>query len=425
VVGGWTESTAAGRRLRAILVGYFERGRFIYAGRIGTGFTAETEAELLARLRKQERKDPPFVSIPSDARRGVHWTDPKVVIEAEFATWTQDGVIRHASFKGIREDKDPEEVTLEVPLDSPKNREPAGDRSKAYGGVVLTNPDRVLWPEEGITKEALADYYATVAFRILPHVVNRPLSLVRCPDGIKGDCFFQRHMGRGLTSGVRAVKARDEREPYIAIDDLAGLFSLVQAATLEIHPWGARADDPDHPDRMIMDFDPGESVSWSRVVDAALQCRDRLDRLGLISFVKTTGGKGLHVVVPLARRHSWTEVKNFAQALAAAMAADDPIYVTTMRKSARQGRIYIDYLRNDFTSSAIAPYSTRARPGAPVAMPLGWDELRSVPSGRHYTLKTAPRRLASLRHDPWEGMEKMAQRLTSKAKRALGLADVS
>lgn len=356
---------------------------------------------------------------------------PKIVVEAEFATWTHDRVIRHSSLEGIREDKQAKDVILETPIEPNKvgatpQAKPSMKSSKqtsdqTYSGVKLTHPDRVLWADAGITKEMLADYYVAVAPLMMPHIVNRPLSLVRCPDGAEGKCFFQRHMGQGLTDAVDGVKVRDDKNPYLAIHDETGLFALIQFSTLEIHPWGARADDPDRPDRIIMDFDPGDGVEWNSVKAAALECRQRLADMGLKSFVKTTGGKGLHVVVPLSRHHEWPEVKDFAAALSSTMTADNRIYVTKVTKSARHGRIFIDYLRNDRTATAVAPYSTRARAGAPIALPIDWSELKTLPSGNHYTVATIDKRLSAKGGDPWADMLKIKQRLTAKAKKAVGL----
>ena len=417
VVGGWLSSTAAGRDLRSLLVGYHEGGRLVYAGKVGTGFGAAEAERLLAALKRVPRKSPPFAAVPREAARGARWVEPEVVVETEFRAWTDDRMLRHAAFKGLREDKPAREVTLDVPIEEDPMPRPT---VAAETGIVLTHPDRVLWPEHGYTKQMLADYYAEVAPLLLPHVAGRPLSLVRCPGGIP-DCFFQRHAGQGLPDAVKAVRVRDEKEPYLAIDDVAGLIALVQVAALELHPWGARVDDVERPDRIVMDFDPDESLPWERVVAAGFACRDRLASMGLTGFVKTTGGKGLHVVVPIERRHGWPEVKAFAQALAVAMAADDATFVTTMAKSARRGRIFIDYLRNDRTATAVAPYSTRARPGAPVALPVDWDELRTLPSGGHYTLASIGRRLGR-GDDPWAAMAGLRQRITAKAKRSVGLS---
>ena len=440
VIGGWLSSDKAGRDLRSLLVGYYDKGKFRYAGKIGTGFNAKNSAQLVSLFKKNAADKSPFESVPREAARRVHWLEPKIVVEAEFATWTHDNVIRHSSLEGIREDKEAKDVILERPIDAPSEPNRVGvnlggksssktltkmsarSSDRTYGGIKLTHPDRVLWPDAGITKETLANYYATVAPLMMPHIVNRPLSLVRCPDGAEAKCFFQRHMGQGLPDAVEGVKVRGDKNPYLAIRDETGLFALIQFSTLEIHPWGAQADEPDHPDRIIMDFDPGEAVEWNSVKAAAMECRQRLTDMGLESFIKTTGGKGLHVVVPVGRYHDWPEVKGFAQALAATMAADNRIYITKMTKSARRGRIFIDYLRNDRTSTAVAPYSTRARAGAPIAVPIDWSELRSLPSGGHYTLATIDKRLSAKRADPWADMIKIKQRLTAKARKAVGLA---
>ncbi|MBM3598113.1 MAG: DNA ligase D [Alphaproteobacteria bacterium] len=420
VIGGWLSSTATGRDLRSLLVGYHEKGKLRYAGKVGTGFDEKSGGKLLAALKSRSRKDSPFVGVPAEIARGIHWIEPELVAEVEFGSWTRDRILRHASFAGLREDRDAREVVLETPIETTATADERTGKA-AYAGVTLTHPDRVLWPEGGITKQALADYYASVAHLIMPHLAGRPLSLFRCPDGIGKHCFFQRHMGQGLPDAVKPVKVRNEKEPYLAIEDEAGLFSLIQFSTLEIHPWGARASDPEHPDRIVMDFDPSEELPWSTIVNAALECRERLSALGLKSFVKTTGGKGLHVVLPIAPRYEWKEVKAFAMALASSMAADSPRYVTNMAKSARKGRIFIDYLRNDRTSTAIAPYSTRARPGAPIALPVAWDELKLLPSGRHYTVATIGRRLAGLKSDPWAEMDGLKQQITAKARKAVGL----
>ncbi|WP_119459670.1 non-homologous end-joining DNA ligase [Rhodospirillaceae bacterium SYSU D60014] len=301
-------------------------------------------------------------------------------------------------------------------------------------GVRLTHPDRLLYAGgegEGLTKRGLAEYYAAVADWILPHLVGRPLSLVRCPAGQGSKCFFQRHAGSGVPDDLKRlpVAERNGAAIYLAVDNLAGLVSLVQMGVLEIHPWGARADDPERPDRLIFDLDPAEGLSWDRVVEAALELRARLTALGLESFVKTTGGKGLHVVLPLARRQDWEQARGFAKAMAEAMARDRPsAFTSAAAKAARPGKIFIDYLRNAHGASAIAPYSTRARPGAPVATPLAWAELEQ-PALRpgDFTVATLPRRLSGLGRDPgggdpWEGLSKTRQSITRPAQRAVGLS---
>lgn len=281
-------------------------------------------------------------------------------------------------------------------------------------GVRLSSPDKVLFAEQGITKRALADYYLAIAGTILPHVAHRPITLVRCPMGAEKKCFYQRHAGSGVPGELSEVEVPgfEESGAYLYIKDVKGLLALVQMGVLEIHPWGARADRPDRPDRAILDLDPGQGLGFADVVAAALEVREVLEARGLASFVKTTGGKGLHVVVPLDRHHDWPEVKAFAKAVAEEMAAEQPKkYLTRISLAERVGRIFVDYLRNDPTSTAVAPYSTRARPGAPVATPLHWDEVRSGLDPRGFTTATVPARLQKIGGDPWRDLAGVRQRL--------------
>lgn len=306
----------------------------------------------------------------------------------------------------------------------------ADDRARArdtdrVAGVRITHPDRVLYPEQGVTKRALAEYYAELADRILPHVAGRPLSVVRCPRGREEACFYQKHLGEGFDPAVGGVEVEEKDgtvATYLAIRDRAGLVALVQAGVLEIHPWGARSDRLDRPDRLIFDLDPGPGVAWPAVIEAALELHRRLDALGLASFVRTTGGKGLHVVSPLDRRTGWDRLKRFARAVAAAVVESDPgRFIATASKSERGGRIFIDWLRNARGATAIASYSTRARPGAPVATPLTWDELPALESPSAYTVTNVRSRLAALATDPWDGFFELRQSITRRMERALGL----
>ena len=283
---------------------------------------------------------------------------------------------------------------------------------RLVAGVRLSNPDKVLFPEQGITKSDLADHYVAVADAMLPHVARRPITLLRCPTGRQQNCFYQRHAGAGIARQIEKVKVPDFDKPFLFIGGLPGLIALVQIGVLEIHPWGVTVDQPEHPDRIIFDLDPGEGLDFDAVVAAAHDVRVRLAGLGLDSFVKTTGGKGLHVVLPIAPVHDWATVKNWARSLSEAMAADAPdLYLIRSAKAERTGRIFIDYLRNDPTASAVGPYSTRARPGAPVAMPLDWDEVKPGLDPQRFTVKTAAGLVAQRKHDPWMEMGKIAQRL--------------
>lgn len=284
----------------------------------------------------------------------------------------------------------------------------------AVRGVRLTNPDKVLYPEQGVTKRELAAYYEAVADRILPHLAERPITLVRCPTGRQKKCFYQRHAGSGVPSELREVAIEGFDEPYLYLRDVEGLIALVQMGVLEAHPWNARIDRPDRPDRIVFDLDPGEGLGFADIVEAAHEVREALSQIELESFVKTTGGKGLHVIVPIERRTEWKEAKSFAKAVGERLAAKSPErYLTRISKAERRGRIFIDYLRNDPTSTAVAPYSTRSRPGAPVAVPLAWEEVVPQLDPGAFTVRTVPDRIAAT-DDPWAEISKVRQRLPAK-----------
>ena len=290
----------------------------------------------------------------------------------------------------------------------------AAKEETELAGVRLTSPDKVLYPEQGITKRDLAEYAIAVADWMLPHVARRPITLVRCPTGRQKKCFYQRHAGSGVPSELSEVEISgfEESGAYLYITDVKGLVALVQMGVLEIHPWNARADRPQRPDRVIFDLDPGEGLAFEDVVTGAHEVRARLSDLGLVSFAKTTGGKGLHVVVPIERRHEWPDVKRFARSLAEAIAADAPTrYLTRISIAERRGRIFIDYLRNDPTSTAVAPYSTRSRVNAPVATPVTWDEVGPALDPAAFTIRTVPERLRGLNADPWADIDRIRQRL--------------
>ncbi len=427
VIGGWWGDA---EQLRSLLVGVFRKGEFVYMGRIGTGFNASLAREVLDKLKPLKRATCPFQGDNKPPRQnGVNWTEPKAVAEVEFGTITAAGLLRQASFKGLREDKPAKTIVAEP--------QPAAQRSSAkatkmpqsaqigtehhqIAGIVLSHPDKVLWPAAkptaAFTKLDLAEHYQAFAERMLAHVAGRPVTLVRAPDGIDGQKFYQRHAGKQAIQG-RLIKVSGESEPYIAFDDAKGLVSLAQAAVLEIHPWGCKSDKPDVPEHVIFDLDPAPDVSFDRVIAAAKDIRARLTALGLEPFVKTTGGKGLHVVAAVKGRPrhplSWAEVKHFAQMLCLAMARDSPsAYITTMAKKARAGKIYLDYLRNDRTATAVAPWSPRARPHAPIATPLAWSQIKSGLDPLAFTLGTA--KVLLKRADPWADMAKSAARLPVK-----------
>lgn len=291
-------------------------------------------------------------------------------------------------------------------------------------GVRLSSPDRVLYAGQGIRKQDLAAYYERIAEWVLPHLAGRPLTLLRCPRGQETECFVQRRASESFPSFIRRVEVPDEEgtATYVVVESLPGLVYLVQIGVLEIHTWGARRDRLDRPDRMILDLDPDEKVPWADVMGAAREVRERLSAAGLESFVKTSGGKGLHVVVPLERRHSWDEVREFSHALAGVMAADAPErYLAQASKAERSGKVYVDYLRNAWSASAVAAYSSRAKPGATVSTPLGWDELGGSLRPEDFTVKTVPQRLESATSDPWEDYGRVRQRISRASRKQLGL----
>lgn len=416
VIAGYVLSTTSRKAIGSLVLGYYQDGRLIHAGRVGTGYTAAIAEDLYKRLERIRATSSPFAErLAADQVRQVRHVKPELVAEVEFRGWTADKSLRHASFRGLREDKPATEVVREA--------EPgAAAAPHSKPSVKLTHPDRLYWPESGVTKEGLADYYGDVWKRMAPFVVGRPLALVRCPGGVTDACFFQKHAWKGLSRSIRL--ARDPKdtseEPILAIDDLDGLIGLVQAGVLEIHPWGSTLAALEQPDIIIMDLDPGENVPWPDVIAAAHEVRDRLDAQGVPSFVKTSGGKGLHVVSPLAPQADWGTVKAFTKRLADQMASDSPDrYVATITKSKRRGKVLIDYLRNGRGSTAVAPYSTRARPGAAVSMPLAWNELGAGIGPAYFNVGNTPTRLANLSRDPWSEFRKAAVPIpTAKRRRA-------
>jgi bifunctional non-homologous end joining protein LigD len=405
VILGYIASTAASGAVGSLALGYHAAGKLLYAGRVGTGWSGAVAKSLRKELDKIKAGKPALgKALPAGAEKGVVWAEPRLVCEVEYRDWTRDGLIRNSSFKGLRDDKPAADIGLEEPQQRSKTRPDA-----AAAGVKLTHPERILWEEPGITKQGLADFYTDIADWILPHVTNRVLSLLRCPSGTSAKCFFAKHPWAGLTKDVERVDVGAEA-PMLAIEGLAGLLNLVQAGVVEIHPWGSPADRLDEPDRLIFDLDPGEDVPWTAVIAAAREVRGRLEVLGLKSFVKTTGGKGLHVMVPLAPGEHWDQAKAFTKSVAEAMAREAPDrYVATIAKRARGGRILIDFFRNDRGSTAVAAYSTRGFPQATVSTPLTWDELSERLRSDHFTVGNLRNRLQFLDRDPWQGFFKLRQ----------------
>lgn len=415
VVAGYVPSTTTKGAVGSLVLGLYDgggEGDLRHVGRVGTGFTQSVAADLYRRLHGIEQDASPFAK-GTDVGNEVRFVRPELVAEVDYRAWTAGGLVRHAAFRGLREDKDATSVVRE---DAPAKTtpEPAARRR-----VALTHPDRVYWPDQGITKEGLADYYAEVWRHIAPHIVGRPLALLRCPTGITGQQFFQKHLWKGAGKAITRIRDPKGGDDFVGVNDLDGLMALVQGAALEIHPWGASGGDLAHPDQITMDLDPGEGVGWQAMIDAAGEVRQRLDDAGLATFVKTSGGKGLHVVAPLKPSADWTAVKAFTKGLAQAMAADAPDrYVATIAKSARKGRILVDYLRNQYGATAVAAYSTRARPGAGVSAPLSWDEVPDLRAGDQFTLPNMPTRLAALGSDPWQDFRSSAAPLRTGRRKS-------
>jgi bifunctional non-homologous end joining protein LigD len=358
---------------------------------------------------------------------------PELVAEIAFTEWTDDGALRHPTFQGLREDKPAADVVREEPetpettpqtMKTPKTKTAKKTASDEFAGVRLTHPDRVLFAEQGITKRDLAAYYERIADWILPHIADRPLTLVRCPEGKMKQCFYQKHITVQFPESVHRVEIEEDSKTvsYGAIDSPQGLLSLVQMGVLEFHIWGAHVDDVEKPDYVVFDLDPDEGLPWKRVTEGATTLRTALDHLGLKSFLKTTGGKGLHVCVPLVRKTGWDEVKAFTKAVAEVVAAHDPqSYTTKLPKASRKGKIFIDYLRNGRGATSIGAYSTRARAGAPVSTPLFWEELDGDVRANTFTVENLSDRLDSLDGDPWADFSKIRQSITAAMKKSVGL----
>jgi bifunctional non-homologous end joining protein LigD len=433
VVGGYTPTAGARSGFGALLLGTFRDGRLEYAGRLGTGFSSRQLDQLHALMQRQEIAKSPFVhssSLPGS--RGVHWVKPRLVVDVEYTERTRDGLLRHPSFLGIREDLEPEQIdssgaNLEeaAPASTARPMRHATTGAVEVAGTELTHPERILYPEQGVTKLALARYYESIQEWVLPYLARRPLVLLRCPEG-RHACFYQKHLGKSQAGTVPRIEIEEKGAVryYVYVRSLADILALVQHGVLEFHAWGCQVEDIEHPDLLVFDLDPASEVAWEEVLRTARELRDRLQELGLRAFPRTTGGKGLHLVVPLRPEADWDTVKAFARAVVEQHAQDEPRLLTTnMAMSKRHGRIYLDYLRNSRGSTAIACYSARARPGAPVAVPLRWDELSPAVRSDHYTVETLQRRLGALKADPWEGFFEEAVPLSASLRRAIGLQE--
>lgn len=451
IIGGFTDPEGSRAGIGALLVGVRDAGgQLVYAGKVGTGFTQVSARELRKRLEALAQRDSPFATrLAGQLARTAHWVRPQLVAEVAFTEWTEDGRMRHPSFQGLRADKTPAEVVRERPAETPatsggrvgaRGKAAGGTRSKRpaapsraaptarrlqkdqVAGVKLTHPERVLYPDVDVTKLDLARFYEEIADWALPHMAGRPLTLVRCPSGVGASCFYMKHANASGASSLKRVRIREKTKvgEYLIADSLGALISLVQMNVLEIHTWNATAARLEQPDRIIFDLDPGPEVAWPTVISAARLVRGTLEQLDLQSFVKTTGGRGLHVVVPLVAETGWSECLTFSRALAEAVVRLDPrTYTTTFAKAGRERQILLDYMRNNRGSTAVAAFSTRARAGAPVSVPISWDELSPRLRSDHYTVRNLGKRLAKLRSDPWQDYWSATQRLSADVTRRL------
>ena len=435
VIVGYTEPKGTRTGLGALVLAEAAgMGQMRHVGRVGTGFDEKTLADLTKRLAKLEIQKPPVSPAPHGAAaRGVHWVSPKLVADVAFTEKTKDGILRHPVFRGLREDKAPRETRGEASgaeLEEAESPMPAVAK-KAKGatteieGVRLTNPDKVLYPGTKITKRVLAEYYVQVQDRLMRYLVDRPLTLVRCPEGFDKFCFFQKHITGEIPEGITPIPldegpaGKKKEAQYFYAHSIQGVLGLVQLGALELHVWGSRAAKVEYPDLMIFDVDPDVGLAWDRIIEACLTMRSRLDELGLSSWLKTTGGKGLHVVVPLSKRQDWDEVKAFSKALAEDVVAREPSkYTANPLKAKRKGRVFLDYLRNGRGATAVAAWSSRARRGAPVSLPLAWKELDARLHPGDWTVESAPKRLSG--KDPWADFYSCRQSITAAMRRAVG-----
>ena len=470
VIGGYTDPQGSRAGFGALLLGVYDGDALRYCGKVGTGFDDTMLKRLSSTLAALPADKPPFANPPTGAEgRRAHWVKPQLVGEVSFTEWTRDGTLRHPSFQGLREDKRPRDVVREKPAHAAEQGAPAAVPKRARGapprtanesgadapaaaatkraatrtsaskrsrtmtangeadevaGVIISNPGKVLYPEAGITKLDLARYYESVGDWIVPHLEQRPLTLVRCPNGWDKPCFYQKHASGSISEHIDQIDIRDSGgvKPYMIANSPSAVVALLQMGVLEVHPWGSRAPKLDYPDRLIFDFDPDESLGYDKLVDAVTVLRKLLDTLGLEAFLKTTGGKGLHVVVPLQAVHVWDDAREFTKAVAELLVRTFPDRFTSkLAKASRGGRIFVDYLRNAEGATAVAPFSVRAKARAPVAMPIAWSELGEDVRFDHFNIGNVPALLRRRRRDPWKELSKVRQKLTPAMFEQLGI----
>jgi bifunctional non-homologous end joining protein LigD len=447
VIGGFTDPEGSRQGIGALLVGYYaDSGALVFSGKVGTGFSVAVARDLRSRLERVEQRDCPFTPRPAGwLGKHAHWVKPKLVAEVVFSEWTDDGKVRHPSFQGLRHDRDPKSVVREVAAEvakptrqartkpaeasaadatpkPPRARRGAGAEDAVVAGIRISNPDRVVYARGSITKLALAQFFERLGDWIIPHLQGRPLTLVRCPQGIAAGCFFMKHSKVWAGPAVRRVRIQEKTKvgEYLVVDSVPALIALVQINVVEFHTWNTCVGHLEVPDRVVFDIDPGKRVSWPEVVAAGRLVRNLLRRVDLESYPKTTGGRGLHVVVPLAPRADWQACLAFARALASAIERAHPErFTTAFAKAGRERKILIDYLRNNRTNTSVAAFSTRATDGAPVSVPLRWEELTASLRPSSFTVATIEQRLRRLRADPWKDYWRSRQRLIPSALKAI------
>jgi bifunctional non-homologous end joining protein LigD len=446
VIGGYSPSDKRGRLFASLLMGAYENGKLVYQGRVGTGFDEEMMEDLGKRFSQLKRETSPFDKVPREFARHAVWLEPKLVAEVDFAEFTDDGHIRHGAFEGLREDKEASAVVPESKKTPPpaeavakstegsaekpasKSRRPRKE-TDAEGevlGIRITHADRLLFSEPDITKMDLARYYGVIADRMLPFAADHPASILRCPQGPDHQCFYQKHASDGFPDEIHQIPITEndgDVANYLYVKDAEGLVAAVQMGTIEFHIWGSSVDRLDAADRLVFDLDPDPSVTFETVKQAAIALRGALETIGLKSVAMVSGGKGIHVIVPLSRRAPWPQAKAFAKGLSARIAEHDPDnYVATMSKAKRKGRIFIDWLRNERGSTAVAPYSVRARASGPVATPVAWDELDRLDAANGFHIPDILERLEN-GADPWAEAKDWKQSLTKPMLKSVGADD--
>jgi bifunctional non-homologous end joining protein LigD len=417
VIAGWSASTRK-KTFASLLLGTWEDGKLVYRGRVGTGFTVDVAETLQSQLNARARKTNPFANAPKAIAKAAHWVSPELVAEIGYTEFTPDGILRHPSFLALREDKPAGEITLDRAAKTPRAAialsAQSGINAAEAAGIKLTSPDRVVYPGQGVTKADLVAYYAAVAERMLPYIENRPLSLLRCPQGRTKYCFFQKHDTGGFPDAMKSLMIAEkdgQKEDYFYIDDLAGLIAGTQMNVLEWHLWGSRTKDIEKPERIIFDIDPDEGLGFEHVRAAAIDIRKELEAWGLESYALVSGGKGVHVIAPVRPTTEWPEVKGFCKTFAQRLADKLPDrFTANIRKEKRKGKLFIDYLRNERGSTAISPWSSRSREGAPAAVPVTWDELDAVKAANQFGLADAAARAKGA--DPWKGYFSTTQSIT-------------